>query len=71
MYHFSDDINYDVFFRFDKKWIEDMNWAFIPKASKAVFPVIAAHCNEKGEASLLKIQSQFWPGEAIEPRESG
>ena len=27
-----------------------MNWAMLPKASKAVLPVIAAHCNEAGES---------------------
>jgi hypothetical protein len=27
-----------------------MNWALLPKSSKAVFPVIACHANNKGEA---------------------
>jgi hypothetical protein len=27
-----------------------MNWAMLPKASKAVLPVIAAHCNEAGDS---------------------
>jgi len=27
-----------------------MNWAMLPKSSKAVFPVIACHCDQKGRA---------------------
>lgn len=27
-----------------------MNWASIPKSSKAILPVIAAHCDDKGES---------------------
>jgi hypothetical protein len=50
MYQFSDDLSYQQFFRFDKKWIENMNWAMLPKASKAVFPIIAAYCNAAGDA---------------------
>ena len=33
-----------------------MNWALLPKASKAVFPVIAAHCDADGDS---------FPGEEI------
>jgi hypothetical protein len=50
MYQFSDSINYDVFFRFDKRLIRNMNWALLPSSSKAVFPVIGVHCNEAGNA---------------------
>lgn len=50
MYQFSDDLNYDVFFRFDKRWIENMNWASLPKSSKAILPVIAVHSDAKGES---------------------
>lgn len=50
MYQFSEDLKYDVFFRFDKKWIKNMNWAMLPNASKAVLPVIAAHSNKAGES---------------------
>ena len=50
MYQFKEGLNFDTFFRFDKKWIENMNWAMLPKASKAVLPVIAAHCNKAGES---------------------
>ena len=50
MYQFREKINYQQFFRFDKKLVENMNWALLPKSSKAVFPVIACHCNDKGES---------------------
>ena len=48
MYQFREDINYDNFFLFDRKLIENMNWALLPKSAKCVFPVIACHCNQKG-----------------------
>ena len=48
MYQFKEDFNGNQHFWFDKKLIENMNWAMLPKASKAVFPVIACHCNSKG-----------------------
>ena len=50
MYQFTDQINYESLFVFDKRWIKNMNWAALPKASKAIFPVIAAHCDKKGLA---------------------
>ena len=50
MFHFPNDINWNIFFRFDKRLIENMNWAHISQAAKAIFPVIACHCNEKGLA---------------------
>jgi len=50
MFHFPDEVDWTRFFRFDKKWIENMNWARISPAAKAVLPVIACHCNERGEA---------------------
>lgn len=52
MFHFHNDINWNQFFRFDKKWIENMNWADqrISPAAKAILPVIGCHCNECGEA---------------------
>jgi hypothetical protein len=48
MYQFKEDFNGDQHFWFDKKLIENMNWAMLPKSSKAIFPVIACHCNSKG-----------------------
>lgn len=54
MYTFQESIDYKGFFVFDKKWISNMNWAALPKPSKAIFPVIASHCNRKGVA---------WPSE--------
>ena len=48
MYHFTDDLNLNQHFWFDKKLIENMNWAMLPKASKSVFPVIACHRNKRG-----------------------
>jgi hypothetical protein len=48
MHHFRDEINLDYFFQFDRKWIEDMNWAILSSAAKAIFPVIACHADEYG-----------------------
>lgn len=56
MYHFKEDWSRQGHFWFDKKLIEDKNWAALPQASKTVFPVIASHRNEKGEA---------FPGEQV------
>ena len=56
MYHFTSDVDWKRFFRFDKRWIENMNWARLSPAAKAVFPVIARYCNERGES---------FPGETI------
>jgi hypothetical protein len=50
MYLFKSDIDWDWFFRYDKKWIADMQWASLSAAAKTVLPVIACHCNERGEA---------------------
>jgi len=50
MYQFVEKINQTNFFWFDKKVIENLNWALLPKSSKAVFPVIACHCDENGIA---------------------
>jgi hypothetical protein len=38
------------FFWWDKELIRNKDWAKLSKASKAVFPVIACHCNKKGIA---------------------
>jgi hypothetical protein len=50
MYQFKEPCNSTQFFWWDKKLIENKNWAILPKSSKAVFPVIVCHCNEKGIA---------------------
>ena len=50
MFQFEELINRGLFFRFDKKWVEHMNWAALPKPSKGILPVIASHCNETGES---------------------
>jgi hypothetical protein len=50
MYQFKEDLNQIQFFWWDKKLIENKNWALLPKSSKAIFPVIACHANRKGEA---------------------
>jgi hypothetical protein len=55
VYQFSDeDLNQNQFFRFNEKWILNMNWALLPLASKAVLPVIYAYDNRNG---------QSWPSE--------
>jgi len=56
MFHFPNKVDWTLFFRFDKLWIENLNWAVISPAAKAVFPVIACHCNENG---------QSFPGEEV------
>lgn len=50
MFHFSDDVNWTQYSRFDKRWIENMNWARTTKTARAIFPVILSHCNECGES---------------------
>ena len=50
MYQFTDQIDYESLFVFDKRWIKNMNWAALPKASKAIFPVIMSHCDRNGLA---------------------
>jgi hypothetical protein len=50
VYQFAELVNHGLFFRFDKKWVENMNWALLPKSSKGILPVIACHCNESGES---------------------
>ena len=48
MYQFSADINYRAAFWWDKKLIDDLNWATLPAAAKAIWPVIASFANEHG-----------------------
>jgi hypothetical protein len=50
MYQFKEEFNHNQFFWWDKKLIENLNWALLPTSSKTVFPVIACHANNKGEA---------------------
>ena len=50
MYQFKEGMNTRQHFWFDKKLIENMNWAMLPKSSKAVYPVIASYCNRAGIA---------------------
>ena len=54
MFHFTNDLACNSFFWFEKHLIRNMNWAALPKASKAIYPVIRSHCNSVGDA---------WPGE--------
>jgi hypothetical protein len=55
VYQFSDeDLSQKQFFRFSKKFVLNMNWALLPLAAKAVFPVVYAHDNGKAQA---------WPSE--------
>ena len=48
MYQFKEDCNQTQFFWWPKKLIKNKNWAILPAASKAIWPVIASHCNQKG-----------------------
>jgi hypothetical protein len=50
MYQFKEGCNHKQFFWWGKRLIKNKNWALLSKSSKAVFPVIACHCNKKGEA---------------------
>ena len=50
MYQFTDQIDLESIFVFDKRWIKNMNWAPLSKASKAIFPVILSHASRKGLA---------------------
>ncbi len=50
MYQFKEECHETQFFWWDKKLIENKNWALLPKSAKAIYPVIACHCNKKGEA---------------------
>ena len=52
----------DIFFKWDKSLIENKVWASLPLSAKAVFPVIAVHCNKQGES---------WPSEKIIAELSG
>jgi len=49
LYYFGE-INWQAFFKFDKKLITDGAWAMLPLSSKAVFPVIGCHSNDQGIA---------------------
>jgi len=48
LYQFKDEIDLDGHFWFDKKLIENFNWAMLPKASKSVYPVICSFMDVKG-----------------------
>jgi len=50
MYQFNENFNHKALFWFKKSLIENMNWALLPTASKAIFPVIACHANKDGKS---------------------
>lgn len=50
MYQFKETCDQKQFFWWPKKLIENKNWAMLPAVSKAVWPVIASYCNQKGVA---------------------
>jgi hypothetical protein len=50
LYQFKDEIDLDGHFWFDKKLIENYNWAILQKASKSVYPVICSFMNDQGLA---------------------
>lgn len=54
MYQFRDEINFDVYFRFNKMNIKNLKWANLPLPSKSIFPVIAVHCDRYGVAKPSK-----------------
>lgn len=48
MYQFPQEINQVNFYRQSKPFVLRGHWAEMPKASKAIYPVIACHADEKG-----------------------
>ena len=50
MYQFKENFDHTQFFWWPKKLIQDKNWAILPAASKAIWPVIACYCNKNGLA---------------------
>jgi hypothetical protein len=50
VYQFKEEINYTSHFWFDKLWIKNLNWKMLPKAAKAIYPVIALHRSPEGIA---------------------
>jgi hypothetical protein len=50
MYQFKEELNTEIFFKFDKMNIRNKRWSRLPKASKSILPVIAVYCNSKGIA---------------------
>jgi hypothetical protein len=48
MYLFKDDIDSEGFVWWSKKFILSKQWALLPNAAKAVYPVIAIHCDKNG-----------------------
>jgi hypothetical protein len=57
MYQFKEDIDDTRYFRFDKKVIEDKNWALLPLASKSIYPVIGYHRNRQNGESFPSQQT--------------
>lgn len=57
MYYFTEEYSKSHLFWFRKDWIETGSWAALPKAGKAVLPVICSHLDENGVAfpGLLRI----------------
>ena len=50
MYQFKENCNQKQFFWWPKRLIKNKNWALLPAASKAAWPVIACFCNQEGVA---------------------
>lgn len=50
MYFFKENFDSIGCFWFDKKLIENYQWAGLPKASKAVYPIICSFMNDNGES---------------------
>lgn len=50
MYQFKERVDEIGHFWFEKKLIENKNWAALESASKAIYPVIGCHSNELGVA---------------------
>ena len=66
MFKFKEELNEVNFFWWPKRMFEDLTWAGLPLASKAVLPVIAARVSRKG-----KNRGWAWPTEVTIAIETG
>jgi hypothetical protein len=66
MYKFKAELNEVNFFWWTKRMFEDLTWAGLPLASKAVLPVLAAGVSRKG-----KTKGWTWPSEMTIAIEAG
>jgi hypothetical protein len=54
VYRFTEEINDDVYFRFNRMNIRNKRFAHLPLPSKSILPVIGVHCNKYGVCNPSK-----------------